>query len=336
MLDRLGRGDRDEQRLRVGVADVLGGEHDHPPRDEARVLAALEHHREVVDRRLHVARPRRLDPGRDRVVVRVAALVVEERPLAGRVLDVAHRRAPTPSARAVCAASSRIPSAVRASPPARPAISSSTSGASSTSELAGAAAHDLAQLLVGERLELVELHPREQRRVELEVRVLGRRADQRHEPVLDARQQRVLLGLVEAVDLVEEEDRPPPGRAEPLARPGEHLAHVRRPSPRRPTAPRTRRRSCSRRSGRASSCPIPGGPKRTSDGTRSASIASRSARPGPITCSWPTKSSSVAGRSRWASGAPRLEPPAGRLVEEIGHVRSMLLACGPMRAAEAC
>ena len=52
MLDRLRRRDRDEQRLRVGVADVLGGEHDHAPGDEARVLAAFEHHREVVDGRV--------------------------------------------------------------------------------------------------------------------------------------------------------------------------------------------------------------------------------------------------------------------------------------------
>ena len=50
MLDRLRGRDGDEERLRVGVADVLGGEHDHAPGDEARVLAALEHRREVVDR----------------------------------------------------------------------------------------------------------------------------------------------------------------------------------------------------------------------------------------------------------------------------------------------
>jgi hypothetical protein len=45
-------------------------------------------------------------------------------------------------------------------------------------------------------------------------------------PRLDHRQQRVLLGLVEAVDLVEEEDRAPAVRAEPLARPAEHRRHV--------------------------------------------------------------------------------------------------------------
>ena len=60
-------------------------------------------------------------------------------------------------------------------------------GSELDAELARAAADDLAQLLARERLELVHLHPREQRRVELEVRVLGRRADQRHEALLDAR-----------------------------------------------------------------------------------------------------------------------------------------------------
>ena len=48
MLDRVRRRDGHEQGPRVGVADVLGGEHDHPPRDEAGILAALEHRREVV------------------------------------------------------------------------------------------------------------------------------------------------------------------------------------------------------------------------------------------------------------------------------------------------
>jgi hypothetical protein len=43
--------------------------------------------------------------------------------------------------------------------------------------------------------------------VHLEERVLGRGADERDEPVFDAGQQRVLLRLVEAVDLVEEQDR---------------------------------------------------------------------------------------------------------------------------------
>ena len=51
------------------------------------------------------------------------------------------------------------------------------------------------------------LRAREERRVHLERRVLGRRADQDDVARLDVRQERVLLRLVEAVDLVDEEDR---------------------------------------------------------------------------------------------------------------------------------
>src|SRR5947208_1886651 len=38
VLDGVGRRDRDEERARIGVPDVLRGEDDHPPGDEARVL----------------------------------------------------------------------------------------------------------------------------------------------------------------------------------------------------------------------------------------------------------------------------------------------------------
>ena len=57
-------------------------------------------------------------------------------------------------------------------------------------------------LLVGEAAQRHDAAAREERGVHLERRVLGRRADERHGPVLDVRQERVLLGLREAVDLV--------------------------------------------------------------------------------------------------------------------------------------
>ena len=68
-------------------------------------------------------------------------------------------------------------------------------------------ADDARDLVVGQRLEPPDAHPRQERGVDLEVRVLGRRADEGDGPVLDVRQQGVLLGLVEAVDLVEEQQR---------------------------------------------------------------------------------------------------------------------------------
>ena len=93
-------------------------------------------------------------------------------------------------------------------------------------DLAQPAANDDRHLLGRERLELVHLRARDEGGVDLVVRVLGGGPDQRHEPRLDAGEQRVLLRLVEAVDLVEEEDRAPARRAERLACPRENLAHV--------------------------------------------------------------------------------------------------------------
>ena len=58
-----------------------------------------------------------------------------------------------------------------------------------------------------ERLEHEYAQARQQRRVQLERRVLGRRADERDDAGLDGRQERILLRAIEAVDLVAEEDR---------------------------------------------------------------------------------------------------------------------------------
>ncbi len=82
-------------------------------------------------------------------------------------------------------------------------------------------AHDRRDLVVGQRLEPPDPEARQQGGVHLEVGVLGRRADQRDRAVLDVRQQRVLLGLVEAVDLVDEQDRTPGFEREPVLRLGD-------------------------------------------------------------------------------------------------------------------
>ena len=66
---------------------------------------------------------------------------------------------------------------------------------------------DLADLLVGERLERDEDRAGEQRRDDGERRVLGRGGDEDDEPVLHTGQEPVLLRLGEPVDLVEEQHR---------------------------------------------------------------------------------------------------------------------------------
>ena len=217
------------------------------------------------------------------VVVRVAALVV-----AAAVLRAPRRPRPAgtrPARRATGRrqASSSMLSAARPSPPAacgdrrrarpRPGVACSSAAPRSTS-----CASDRGRW----RHELVELAAREQRRVDLEVRVLGGRADQRDQARLDRRQQRVLLRLVEAVDLVQEEDRAPAvGRPAARAPRSSTRAHVGHAGLHRRELHELGCRWRGRRSAPAWSCRCPAAPKKIIDGTRSAAIARRSAALGP-------------------------------------------------------
>ncbi len=69
------------------------------------------------------------------------------------------------------------------------------------------------------------LRARQQRTDQLEGRVFGRCADQDHRAVFDIGQESVLLGAVEAVDLVDEQQRAVPHLAPLLGR-LEHLAQI--------------------------------------------------------------------------------------------------------------
>ena len=88
------------------------------------------------------------------------------------------------------------------------------------------AAHDRGHVLVAERLEAHDPRARQERRVDLVVGVLGGRPDERDGARLDVRQEGVLLALVEAVDLVDEEDRRRAAGRRPLGRAGDQRAHV--------------------------------------------------------------------------------------------------------------
>ena len=73
------------------------------------------------------------------------------------------------------------------------------------------------------RLQLENLRTRHERRVHVEIRIVGRGADEADDPALDVRQQHVLLGFVETVDLVDEKDR----RLAPQLAPGAGLVDFR-------------------------------------------------------------------------------------------------------------
>ena len=224
-----------------------------------------------------------------------------------------------PSAAAVCQASSSVAQRA-AGVAARPCARSPRRRRPATldPELGRAARDDGRDLLVGERLQLDDGAAGEQRGVDLEVGVLGRRPDQRQQPALDAGEERILLALVEAVDLVEEQDRPRrrwprAGRGRAGARRGR-----RRRVPRRPRAPRTRRPWSRRRCARASSCRPRAGRRGSSTAAGRPRSRAAAPSPSPSTCRWPTSSSSDRGRMRCGSGASG-SARRGRVREEVGH-----------------
>ena len=79
--DRLCRRDRDRQRRGVGHPDVLAGQNHQPARKEPRIFAGHQHSGQVVQGRVDVGAPDRLDEGADHVVVLVAVAVVAHRGL---------------------------------------------------------------------------------------------------------------------------------------------------------------------------------------------------------------------------------------------------------------
>ena len=151
-------------------------------------------------------------------------------------------------------------------------------------------------------------------------------------PVLDAGQQRVLLRLVEAVHLVEEQDRALAVLAQPPPGPLDHLAHVLHARRSPPTAARRPRRWRRRSGGRASSCPCPAAPRGSPTTAGRPRSAPAAACPAPSRCSWPTTSSRVRGpqpvgqRRPRAPAAPR--PPTANRSSATAPIRPVPAAPG--------
>ena len=69
-------------------------------------------------------------------------------------------------------------------------------------------ADDLQNVLFRQRLQLEDAGTGQQGTVDLEIGIFRCRADQRDDPLFYIRQQVILLGLVEPVDFINEQDSP--------------------------------------------------------------------------------------------------------------------------------
>ncbi len=200
------RGERLLHGLRVGDPDVLVGEPHDAARDEQRVLAAVEHPGEPVQGGVGVGAAHGLVQGRDEVVVALLGLVVERRPLLdplGQLRGVQRR----------CVFRQVLQLLDHVEQVAAVAVGHRDE----RSARLVVERHGLHFLLGAdeegferggvEPVEHEHLAAGEQRAVELETGVLGGGADEDDGAVLDVGQEAVLLGAVEPVDLVDEQER---------------------------------------------------------------------------------------------------------------------------------
>ena len=201
-------------------------------------------------------------------------------------------------------------SARRASPSAARAISASASllgldrRAAASLVARSARSSTLRRSLLGQSAQHVNARARQQRVVELERRVLGGRADEHERAVLDPRQKCVLLRLVEAMHLVEEQHGAPPDSCARCCARSAAARMSLTPAITADNAMNSASQVCA--TSRASVVlPVPGGPQRIIECRCPPSSMRRSGLPAPSRCAWPTYSSSASGRMRSASGRSR-------------------------------
>ena len=73
-------GNGDNECLGVGEANILDRHADHPPCDEQRVFAGIEHTREIVESRVGVRSTHRFMQRADQIVMALLRLIIDRRP----------------------------------------------------------------------------------------------------------------------------------------------------------------------------------------------------------------------------------------------------------------
>ena len=226
MLHGLGRGCSLQQRHGIGEPDVLGRVHDQPARDEARILPGLDHPCEPEQRGIRVRPADRLDERRDHVVVGVALPVVDDRlplhgvggELQGLTLGLGRESSSLESRQR----HPRVPAGDRHQMLERVVVDRQVVPAEPAFGVVQRAPDQRRHVVGGQRLQPHQQAPGEQRGIQREVRVLRRRADQRHGSLFDGRQQHVLLCLGPPMHLVHEQH----GLEQTVAGAVHHLAGV--------------------------------------------------------------------------------------------------------------
>ena len=203
-------------RLGVRQADVLPGGDQHAPEDEAGVFTRLHHARQPEQGRIGIAAAQRFDEGADGVEVGVALLVVEHRPLLDRVFGDGQVDPDHAIAIGRGGFHRQFQGVEQAAGVAARHIHQVVGGLGADRHGPLAVAplrilqgplQQLVQVLRLQGLQAKQARAAHQRLVHLKEGVFGGGPDQGHGAVLHPGQQRILLGAVEAVHLIDEQQR---------------------------------------------------------------------------------------------------------------------------------
>ena len=198
------------QGARIGVADILTGHAHHTAGDVQRVAAAIEHARVPVQRAVRAGTAHRLVQRGNLVVEGFAALVETTAAVAQQVLQQLHPDFATVLGQ-VCSVLEKIEQTTAVT------IGSSQKnlkGLVRQAEMAIAQAFRVGKCAIDqlahrglvEALEHIDASTRQQRIVQFERGILGGSTDEDQRAVFHVGQERVLLALVEAMHLVDEEN----------------------------------------------------------------------------------------------------------------------------------
>ncbi len=194
----------------IGIADIFAGHAHHAPGQVQGVATAVDHPRKPVQRAVGVGAAHRLMQGGNLVVERFAALVEPSAGVTEQALQQvgAHLAVVFGQIRGVFQQIQQAPAiAIGGGQQHLEAFVAEGQVALAKPTLLGQRTVDqLAQSRFVEALEHIDPSPREQSVVQFKRGVLGGGADENQRAVFDIGQERILLGLVETVHFIDEQD----------------------------------------------------------------------------------------------------------------------------------
>ena len=211
-------GDCDVLGLRVGKAVVLSGEDDQPAGDILGVFAGRNHAGQIVQGSVRVRVPHGFDIGADEVIMIVSALVEPHDPGLGTFHDDVCRDVNGSGRVRVGGQGGQFYGVQRL-----PGVPVYNRGkivhglrvhvdihvAEAPDGVGECSADDLQNVVFGQRLQFKDAGTGQQSAVDLEIGIFRCCADQRDDSLFYIRQQVILLGLVEPVDFINEQDCSP-------------------------------------------------------------------------------------------------------------------------------